>query len=51
VLELISTNFINGVYEGIAEAIGLEHEFLLCKGDADFRAEVDIVELKRLVDK
>lgn len=42
VLELVADTFINGVYEGIAEQVGVEHRFLLCPGDLAFRARVDI---------
>jgi capsular polysaccharide biosynthesis protein len=47
VLELVADTFVNGVYEGIAEQVGVEHHFLLCPGDSAFRARVD---MKRLVE-
>ena len=52
VLELVSTTFMNGVYEGIAEAVGgLNYDFLLCKGDSQFKAWVDLAELKKRLDQ
>lgn len=50
VLELIPATFINGVYEGISEAVGVRHEFLLCEGNAELKALVNITELKRRLD-
>jgi capsular polysaccharide biosynthesis protein len=50
VLELISGTYMNGVYEGIGEAIGLKYDFLLCKGDAEFKALVHLADLKRRLD-
>jgi len=47
VLELVADNFLNGVYEGIAEQVGVRHLALLCPGDFAFRARVD---MKRLAE-
>lgn len=52
VLELVPSTFLNGVFEGLAEARGLRHySFLLCKGDADYNAFVDLNELARCLDQ
>jgi capsular polysaccharide biosynthesis protein len=50
VLELIPGTYMNGVYEGIGEAIGLNYDFLLCKGDAELKALVHLADLKRRLD-
>ena len=50
VLELVSSTYMNGVYEGIAEAVGLSYDFLVCKGDADFKARVEIAALQKRLD-
>jgi len=42
VLEIVSDNFVNGVYEGLSGRLGLRHTFLLCPGDHEFRARVDM---------
>jgi capsular polysaccharide biosynthesis protein len=47
VLELVPANFLNGVFEGLSEALGIDHSFLLCKGDADYKAWVDLDELRK----
>jgi hypothetical protein len=49
VLEMVASTFLNGVYEGISEAVGLDYSFLLCPGDTDFRALVDLNELERML--
>jgi hypothetical protein len=41
---------MNGVYEGISEAVGVRYDFLLCPGDHEFRARVDLAELRRRID-
>jgi capsular polysaccharide biosynthesis protein len=51
VLELVSMTFMNGVYEGIAEAVRANYEFLLCEGDSDFKARVDLAQLKERLDQ
>jgi hypothetical protein len=50
VLELLADNFLNGVYEGLAEAVGARHRFLICPGDADLRARVDLRQLEAALD-
>jgi len=47
VLELMSSTFMNGVYEGMAEAVQADYDFLLCHGDAEMKAFVDLGELQR----
>jgi capsular polysaccharide biosynthesis protein len=42
VVELLASTFLNGVYEGIAEAAGLDYDFLVCPGDVSYRARVDL---------
>lgn len=49
VVEIVASTFMNGVYEGISEAAGLDYRFLLCPGDADFRARVDVRQLEPLL--
>jgi capsular polysaccharide biosynthesis protein len=51
VLELVSTTFMNGVYEGIAEAVGLNYQFLLCQGDSQFKARIDLAQLEKRLDQ
>jgi len=51
VLELVPTTFLNGVYEGLSEALDLNYSFLLCKGDTDYKARIDLDELKRRLDE
>ena len=51
VLELVSSTFMNAVYEGVAEAAKLDYQYLLCPGRVDYRAEVDVAELKRRLDR
>jgi capsular polysaccharide biosynthesis protein len=46
VLELVADTFMNGVYEGIAESVGLNYNFVMCRSDAQFRAHVDIARLR-----
>jgi capsular polysaccharide biosynthesis protein len=47
VLELFADNFLNGVYEGIARYVGVQHRFLVYPGDATFRIRVHISDLER----
>jgi capsular polysaccharide biosynthesis protein len=47
VLELVADTFINAVYENLAARVGVEHRFILCAGDAAFRATVDMSSLRR----
>jgi capsular polysaccharide biosynthesis protein len=49
VVEIVASTFLNGVYEGIAEAAGLDYSFLLCPGDPDFRTRADLGQLQRLL--
>ena len=45
VLELLPTTYLNGVYEGVAEAVRADYDFLLCPGDTEMRALVNLKEL------
>jgi capsular polysaccharide biosynthesis protein len=47
VLELVSDTFLNAVYEGLAARVGVEHRFILCRGNAAFEATVDMEALRR----
>jgi hypothetical protein len=47
VLELLASNFLNGVYEGVARYVGVQHRFLIYPGDAKFRLRVDLRDLER----
>ena len=47
VLELVPSTFLNGVYEGLAEAVGVDYAFLLCKGHTDYKAFVDLHQLEK----
>jgi capsular polysaccharide biosynthesis protein len=49
VLELCAANCLNGCYEGIAQAVGINYRYLVCPADRLFRATVDLDELKRAV--
>jgi capsular polysaccharide biosynthesis protein len=49
VYEIVASTFLNGVFEGIAEAVGLKHDFMLCPGDAAFRAYVDLEKLEKWI--
>jgi capsular polysaccharide biosynthesis protein len=49
ILEICADNFLNGVYEGIAEHLQLNHRYLVCRGDQRCRVRVDIDRLKRLL--
>jgi capsular polysaccharide biosynthesis protein len=47
VLELLASNFLNGVYEGVAGYVGVQHRFKVYPGDAAFRIRVSISDLER----
>ncbi len=49
VIELCANNCLNGCYEGIAQYIGLDYHYLICKGDRIYRAFVSLEELKRVI--
>ena len=50
VLELCAQNFLNGVYENIAEYLNLNYRYLICPADAAFVAEVDLAKLAKQID-
>ena len=45
VLELLPSTYLNGVYEGVAEAVQADYDFLLCPGDTEMKALVNLKEL------
>ena len=51
VIELVASTYMNGTYEGIAEGVGLDYDFLVCAGDIDWKARVNIAKLKALLPK
>jgi capsular polysaccharide biosynthesis protein len=42
VLELCAANFLNGCYEGLAVAAGLDHRYLVFEADRHYRPNVDL---------
>ena len=49
VIELCANNCLNGCYEGIAQYIGLDYHYIICKGDRNYRAFVSLEELKQVI--
>ncbi len=47
VLELAASTYLNGVFEGIAEAAGVEHRFLIGPGTEDFAVTVDVAAVEK----
>lgn len=47
VLELCADNFLNGCYEGVADILNLNYQYLVFKGDGAFNIRVPIEELKK----
>ena len=50
VFELVAENYSNGVFEGIAEIVGLHHRYLMCEADSAFRAFVPMDQFKPFLD-
>lgn len=50
VLELCASTFLNGVFEGLAQAVGVNHRYLIFKGDAGFASAVDIPAVAKALD-
>ena len=49
VFELVAQNYQNGVFEGIAQAIGVNHKILINDADSSFRAFVKMADFKELL--
>ncbi len=49
VVELCAANCLNGCYEGIAQSVGVDYQYLICRADEVFRAVVSLEELKRAI--
>jgi capsular polysaccharide biosynthesis protein len=49
VYELLASNYLNGVFEGLAALVGAEHRFAVFPGAGDFKVTVDVRELDRLL--
>jgi capsular polysaccharide biosynthesis protein len=49
IIELVSDTYINGVYEGLAQMIGADYRFVVCRGDSDAKAYVPIPILEELL--
>jgi capsular polysaccharide biosynthesis protein len=47
VLELCCSTFLNGVYEGMAEALSLRYHYLIFEGDDTFQSRVNLQEVER----
>jgi capsular polysaccharide biosynthesis protein len=47
VLEICAANFLNGVYEGLAEVVGARHRFIICSADGAFVARVPMKDFQR----
>jgi hypothetical protein len=50
VIELLADNYLNGVYEGLAEMVQARHSFALFPGTGDFKARIDLKRLEQLLD-
>jgi capsular polysaccharide biosynthesis protein len=42
VLELCASTFLNGVFEGLAQVVGVKHHYLVFEGDLGYRSSVDV---------
>src|SRR5262249_47376899 len=49
VYELLASNYLNGVFEGLAALVGAEHRFAVFPGTRDFKARIDVCELDRFL--
>jgi capsular polysaccharide biosynthesis protein len=47
VLELCASNFLNGVYEGLAECVGANYRYLIFEADQKFQTRISL----KLVEK
>jgi capsular polysaccharide biosynthesis protein len=51
VLELIPEDFLSGAFECVARILNLDHSFLICKCDAQFRITVNLSALETLLNR
>ena len=49
-LEICAANYLNGVYEGLAECLGIQHRHILCAADGAFVAHVNMKDFKGLIE-
>lgn len=47
VLELVPSTYLNGCFEGLAEAVGARYRFLICKADPGQRCRVSLQDLEK----
>jgi hypothetical protein len=50
VLELCASTFLNGVYEGLADWLGLRHRYLIFEGDNTFQSRIHLQEVERALE-
>ena len=50
VLELFASTFLNGVYEGLAECVGVHYRYLIFPGDHQYRSRVDLETVKKALE-
>lgn len=50
VLELCASTYLNGVFEGIAQCVGVKHRYLIFKADETYRARVDLKAVERALE-
>jgi hypothetical protein len=50
VLELCASSFLNGVYEGLAECLGLRYRYLIFEGDNTYQSRVNLAEVERAME-
>ncbi|MBV9325364.1 MAG: glycosyltransferase family 61 protein [Chloroflexi bacterium] len=49
VYELLASNYLNGVFEGLAALVGAKHHFAVFPGSGDFKATIDLRELNHFL--
>jgi capsular polysaccharide biosynthesis protein len=50
VLELCPSTYLNGVFEGLAQCVGADHRYLVCKGDFGLHSTVDLKMVAKALD-
>ena len=50
VLELCTSSYLNGVFEGLAQCVGANYRYLIFKGDYGLRSVVNIPEIAKALD-
>jgi hypothetical protein len=50
VLELCASTYLNGVYEGLSQCLGLSHRYLVFEGDNLFQSSINLAEVERALD-